>query len=86
MQTTPITIKDPYTSLDSLAIFIILRRNIAYKTTNTVPPTTPSSSTTTANIKSLSCIGKKSYWFCVPLYSPFPVIPPEPMAIIDCIS
>lgn len=46
-------------------------------------PRNPHSSPTVQKIKSVSCSGTKLYFVCVPCKKPFPVNPPEPIAIFD---
>ena len=46
-------------------------------------PTSPSSSAITEKIKSEWLSGIKSNWLCVPDRYPFPVNPPDPMAVWD---
>ena len=47
-------------------------------------PTNPSSSPTTAKMKSAYRTRRKCSWLCVPLRYPRPVSPPEPMLISAC--
>ena len=56
-----------------------------YRPINTVNPIRPNSSAITANIKSVSVSGKKFKWDCVPSPKPLPKIPPDPIAIFDCV-
>ncbi|CAB4755740.1 unannotated protein [freshwater metagenome] len=51
------------------------------RTSSTIAPMKPSSSPTTVKMKSLSLTGTKLPWVCGPSKSPYPVIPPPPMAI-----
>ncbi len=52
----------------------------------TVTPRKPSSSPTTAKMKSVCCSGRKAPRFCVPSVNPFPSHPPDPIAICDWIT
>ena len=63
----------------------MIRRNRKRKRTNAVvTPRNPSSSPTTAKMKSVCCSGRNASRFCVPCVYPLPVRPPEPIAIRDC--
>jgi hypothetical protein len=46
-------------------------------------PRKPSSSPTSANMKSVCRSGKNPNWPCVPPNNPFPNNPPDPTAILD---
>ena len=48
-------------------------------------PINPSSSANTEKMKSVDCSGTKSSWDWDPLAIPFPVNPPDPIAIFDWI-
>ena len=55
----------------------------ASKTRTKTVPANPSSSATTAKMKSVCFSGKKLSWLCEPCPSPFPHIPPDPTATVS---
>ena len=59
-------------------------KNNANNTRIVAHPTKPNCSPSTLKIKSVCPSGKKARFVCVPLPNPFPVRPPEPMAVMDC--
>ena len=56
-----------------------------YKINTDKEPTKPISSEIKVNTKSVCFSGKKSNLLWLPVKNPFPSIPPEPIAIFDCI-
>ena len=65
------------------AFFIILHIRNMYRMITTHDPTNPHSSPMVQKMKSVLCSGTNPYVVCVPLRYPFPVRPPDPIAIID---
>ena len=59
-------------------------KSAVYKARIISPPKKPSSSAMTEKIKSVRHSGKNCSLFCVPCKKPLPVMPPDPMAILDC--
>ncbi len=59
------------------------RETSANTATTASAPTSPSSSPTTAKIKSECANGRNSI-FCLPCAKPSPFVPPDPIAISDC--
>ncbi len=71
---------------ESLALVAtrITRRNRNRKSVSaTVTPMNPSSSPTTAKMKSVCCSGRNASRFWVPAVKPLPNQPPDPIAIFD---
>ncbi|MNN56440.1 hypothetical protein D3C81_1713710 [compost metagenome] len=68
----------------AFAAIIMLRPiNSKYRKSNTQLPIRPNSSENTAKMKSVVRSGMNSRCACVPLSQPLPVMPPEPIAIVD---
>ena len=57
-----------------------------YKNIRPMEPINPYRSTKDAKIKSLVAIGKNFKLVCVAFSFSFPAIPPEPIAIKDCLT
>ena len=70
-------------SLARSAIFVTRRKSSRKRANARVTPMKPSSSPTTAKMKSVCCAGRNANRFCVPSVYPLPNHPPEPMAICD---
>src|SRR4051795_2516850 len=57
-----------------------------YNVSTTLTPTKPHSSPRTEKMKSVCRAGRYSRLTCVPCRNPLPVMPPEPVAILACVT
>ena len=73
-------------SLERSAILVTRRNSSMNSERASATPTKPSSSPTTAKMKSVCCAGRKASRFCVPCVNPLPNHPPDPIAICDWIT
>ena len=85
-----VQLREPHKSLlnevgASIEISIPLRKMENNTVMSKIAPSSPNSSAFTAKMKSVVCVGKNARCACVPCSQPFPVIPPDPTAILLCI-
>src|SRR6266850_492452 len=64
------------------AMLVMRRKSIRKSARATVTPMKPSSSPTTAKMKSVCCSGRNASRFCGPARNPLPNSPPEPIALV----
>ena len=83
IEVMPVASRRPNVSPASRAVTTPRQSTMRYKSSRNVTPMKPSSSPTTAKMKSVWFSGKKFSWLCVPPKSPLPNSMPEPMAILD---
>ena len=83
---TPTQTNLPNKSVVRRAIAKARRKNKVKQSKMNPLPTKPNSSPATVKIKSVCCSGTNQPFVCGPLNKPLPIIPPEPIVILDCRS
>ncbi len=79
----PVAISFPRKSFEFNAIFKPHRTSVRNMIIRINAPTKPHSSAKTEKTKSVCCSGRNFNCVCVPRKNPFPMIPPDPTAMMD---